>query len=221
LAEPLLLPDYGPTLPDIARRRFGWRERTTIALLIAAAVLGAVALFVVPPEVDGIAKYVHRDRPVFNLLYDTSTLHEVQPRPGELVRLEGRRGRLAVAATVQRLHLPRATGDVAHGALPAYASTHIEALRDRRGTFRLRAEGRARVNDEPGYEVRFRTGRPGRYTFGNDLMVLPSEEEATDALLVSSRRTIDGSLKLGEPEKGLYRASAKTYRSFKYGTAAK
>jgi hypothetical protein len=221
LADPLILPEYGPTLPEIARRRFGWRERTTIALLIAAAAAAAVALLVVRPEVDGIAKYVHHDRPVFNLLYDTGALHGAQPRPGELVRLEGRRGRLAVAITVERLRLPPATGDVAHGLLPAYASTHIEALRARLGAFQLRAEGRARVNHAPGYEVRFRTGPPGHRTFGNDLMILPSEEEAADALLVSSRRTIDGSLKGGEAEQALYRASAEAYRSFKYGSAAK
>ena len=37
VAEPLVLPEYGPTLPTLARRRFGWRERTTVALLVGGA----------------------------------------------------------------------------------------------------------------------------------------------------------------------------------------
>ena len=105
--------------------------------------------------------------------------------------------------------------------LPAFASGHIEELRSELAGFELRQEGRARVNGAPGYEVRFRSGPQGHKTFGNDLMILPSEEDASGALLVTSRRTIDGSLKLGKREASLYNASAKAYRSFKYGTAPK
>src|SRR6185436_20958258 len=120
---------------------------------------------------------------VFNLLYDNGALHRVDPEGGELVRLEGRRGRLAAAIAVERLALPSdASGDIAHGVLPAFASQHVEALRAELPDFELINEGRARVNGAPGYEVRFRTGR----TFGNDLLFLPSEEEAGDALLVKA-----------------------------------
>jgi hypothetical protein len=221
VAEPLILPEYRPTLPDIARRRFGWRERTTIGLLIAVAVLAVVGLLLVRPEVDSLSKYVHHDDPVFNLLYDKGALHRATPQGDELVRLEGSRGRMSVAIAVAPLRLPPASGDVAHGELPAFASQHTEQLRAELPEFQLRAEGRARVNGAPGYEVRFRTGPPGRRTFGNDLMILPSEEEAADALLVTSRRTIAGSEKPGKRELSLYKASAEAYRSFKYGTVAK
>jgi hypothetical protein len=221
VAEPLILPEYRPTLPDVARRRFGWRERTTVALLIGLAVLAGVGLLLVRPEVDSLTKYVHHDQPVFNLLYDNDALHRVTARDGELVALEGRRGRMTVAIAVERLRLPPTSGDVAHGLLPAYASAHTERLRAELPEFQLRAEGRARVNDAPGYEVRFRTGPPGHRTFGNDLMILPSEEEAGDALLITSRRTIEGSAPPGKRERSLYNASAKAYRSFKYGTVAK
>jgi hypothetical protein len=133
------------------------------------------------------------------------------------VRLEGRRGRLAAAIAVEPLELPGATGDVAHGVLPAYASQHVKELRAELPGFELISEGRARVNGAPGYEVRFRTGR----TFGNDLMILPSEEEAGDALLVKARRTLSGRPKLGKRERAFNKQAAKAYRSFKYGTAAK
>ena len=217
MSEPLVLPEYGPTLPELAQRRFGWRERTTVALLVAAAALIVVGLLLVRPEVDSQTKYVHHDAPVFNLLYDNGALHEVAPEGDEIVRLEGRRGRLAAAVAVERLALPGATGDVAHGVLPAFASEHVKALRAELSGFELIQEGRARVNGAPGYEVRFRTGR----TFGNDLMILPSEEEAGDALLVKARRTTTGRRKLGKRERRFNKQLAKAYRSFKYGTAAK
>jgi hypothetical protein len=137
------------------------------------------------------------------------------------VRLEGRRGRMEVSIAVAPLRLPPAQGDIAHGLLPAFASDHVDVLRAQLRQFELRQEGRARVNGAPGYEIRFATGPPGRTTFGNDLMILPSEEDAGGALLVTSRRTVRGSLKLGKRETSLYKASAKAYRSFKYGTAPK
>jgi hypothetical protein len=215
VAEPLVLPEYGPTLPEIARRRFGWRERTTVALLLAAGALIVIAVLLVRPEVDSLTKYVHHDRPVFNLLYDRGALSQARPQGEEFVRLEGRRGRLAATIAVAPLDLPGATGDVAHGVLPAYASKHIAELRASLPNFKLVNEGRARVNGAPGYEVRFRSGR----TFGNDLMILPSEEEADDALLVTARRTV--TRKPTKREQAFNDAVAEAYRSFKYGTAAK
>ena len=220
MADPLVLPQFGPTLPEIARRRFGLRERTTVVLLLAIAALIALGLFVVRPQVDPLAKYVHHGDPTFNLLYRRSALHKVAPQGSELVRLQGQRGRLTTTIAVEPLKLPPATGDIAHGALPAFASRHIEELRAGDDTFKLVAEGRARVNGAPGYEVRFRTGPPGKQTFGNDLLILPKEDDATGALLVTSRRTITGKPTLGKREAALNKASAKAYRSFKYGATA-
>jgi hypothetical protein len=209
-------------LPDLARARFGWRERATIVALVALVAVAAIALLVVRPQVDRYTHYVHHGAPAtFNLVYDHTRLHRVAPQSSELVRLEGRRGRTEVAIAVAPLRLPPAQGDVAHGLLPVFASHHVDALRARLDPFSLRQEGRARVNGAPGYEVRFTTGRDGRKTFGNDLMILPTEEESSGALLVTARRTITGSLKIGNRETSLFNAAAKAYRSFKYGTAPK
>jgi hypothetical protein len=216
-----VLPEYGPTLPALVRRRFGVRERTTIALVAAAVVLAAFALLVVRPEVDAIAHLVHRGEPVFNLTYDNRALHAVQPRAGELARLDGRRGRLAVAVTVRPVRLPAYDGDVAHGLLPTFASGHIERLRASLDHFQLRAQGRARVNDAPGYEVRFRTGPAGHRTFGNDVIVIPSEDEERGALLLSARRAIDGRVRLGKGGQTLSDKAADAFRSFRYGTQPK
>jgi hypothetical protein len=220
VAEPLLLPEYGPSLPALARRRFGWRERTTIALLIAVAVAVALFVVVVRPRVDAATKYVHHGTPAFNLLYDNTRLHRVSAQGDEFVRLQGRRGRLRTTIAVTALALPPASGDVAHGLLPVFASQHIQELAAQNPDFALRAEGRARVNGAPGYEVRFRTGPPGHRTYGNDLMILPSERDPAGALLVIARRDVDGKRRLGAREQSLDKATAKAYRSFTYGTAA-
>jgi hypothetical protein len=220
VAEPLLLPEYGPSLPALVRRRFGWRERTTIALLIGFAVLVGLFLVVVRPQVDTATKYVHHGKPVFNLLYNNTRLHQVTPQGDELVRLQGRRGRLTSTIAVAPLALPPASGDLAHGLLPVFASQHTNELAAENPAFALRAEGRARVNGAPGYEVRFRTGPPGHRTYGNDLMILPSERDPSGALLVTARRDIDGTGKLGAREMSLDNATAKAYRSFTYGTIA-
>jgi hypothetical protein len=184
-------------------------------------VLAGLALLVVRPRVDNVTQFIHRGDPTFNLVYNNNRLRRVDSRGEELVRLQGRRGRMAVTIAVQPLRLPPGEGDIAHGELPGFASGHIEELRASLPQFQLRQEGRARVNGAPGYEVRFSTGPDGHRTFGNDLMILPTEEDAAGALLVTSRRTIDGRLKLGKRETSLYNAAAKAYRSFKYGTAPK
>ena len=220
MSEPLLLPEYGPSLPTLVRRRFGWRERTTIGLLIAFAVVVGLFVVVVRPQVDTATKYVHHGKPVFNLLYNKTRLHRVGPQSDEFVRLQGRRGRLTSTIAVAPLALPPAGGDVAHGLLPVFASQHISELAAQNPDFALRAEGRARVNGAPGYEVRFRTGPPGQRVYGNDLMILPSERDPSGALLVTARRAVDGKGKLGAREMSLDKATAKAYRSFTYGTVA-
>jgi hypothetical protein len=219
--EPLVLPPFRPTLPTIVHRRTGLRERTTIALLAGAVVLVLLAVLVVRPRVDGVTQLVHRGQPVFNVLYDDGALHSVAPRQGELLRLEGRRGRLTVAVTVSPLRLPAQAGDVAHGLLPAFASGHIDALRSRLDHFQLWFEGRARVNGAPGYEVRFRTGPQGRRAFQNDILVVPAEDDARGAVVLSLRREIRGRPSFGAREQAFSDTTAAAFHSFKYGTAPK
>jgi len=219
--EPLVLPEFGPTLPALVRRRTGLRERTTIALLAAAVVLVLLAVLVVRPRVDGVTQLVHREQPVFNLLYDDGALEPATPQQGELVRLEGRRGRMTAAVSVGPVTLPARRGDVAHGLLPAYASRHIESQRARFDDFRLRYEGRARFNGAPGYEVRFRTGRPGRRAFHNDVLLVPVEDDGQGAVLLSLRREIRGRTMFGETEQAFSDTAAAAFHSFKYGTEAK
>jgi hypothetical protein len=210
--------EFQPTLPALMRRRFGLRERTTIILILLAVLAFAAAVLLVRPRVDRIGEVVHRDTPAFTLQYRNDLFGEVEPRSGELARVEGRRGRQSVEITVRPLELPAHEGDVAHALLPIYASGHIRDLTAEIDSFELRSEHRARVNDAPGYEVRFRTGEPGRYTFGSDLMLVPSEDETEDALLVTLRREIEGRTRLTRREEEFADLAFEAMRSISYGT---
>ena len=205
-------PEFEPTLPALVRRRFGLRERTTVALLVLALVLAGVAALLVRPRVDGESRLVHRGEPVFNLAYAAGALREVDPQSGELARLEGRRGRQSVEITVRPLELPPYEGDVAHGLLPVYASGHIEELAAE--GFRLEDQHRTRINDAPGYELR--TRRDG--TIGIDTLLLPDEEERRGAVVLSMRRTVEGRPRLSRREQEYAHDASEAFRSFAYGT---
>ena len=214
----LVRPEFEPTLPALLRRRFGMRERTTTALLLLALVVLAVAVVLVYPRVDRIGEISHDGEPAFTLQYRNDLFHTEPPESGELARLEGRRGRQKVTITVRPFGLPGEEGNVAQASLPIYASQHIERLASDLEGFELRGEHRARVNDAPGYEVRFRTGAPGRYTYGSDLMLLPGDEQATGGLLLSLRREIRGRPRLSAAEEEFADLATQAMRSVQFGT---
>jgi hypothetical protein len=210
----LVRPEFEPTLPVLVRRRTGLPERVTVALLVLALVAAGAAAVFVRPRVDGVSKLIHRSDPVFNLVYANGALLEAEPRPGELARLEGRRGRQSVTITVRPLALPAYDGDVAHGLLPVYASGHIERLAAELDGFRLHEQHRARINDAPGYEIRFRSGS----TIGIDTLLVPDEQEERGAVVLSLRRTVDGPMRLGKREQAYAHNGSEAFRSFAYGT---
>ena len=211
-------PEYGPTLPALLRARRGIPPRVTIAVIVALVVVLGFVMVTVRAGGEHGKHLVHEGEPVFNMVYDDAVLREVRPREGELVRLEGERGRQAVAVTVRPLSLPPFEGDIAHGLLPAYASGHIEDLASQLDGFRLLEDGRARVGESPGYEVTFRAGPARNPTFGSDALVIPTEVDARGAVVLSLRRQVDGRAELGEDAKELSAIARSAFRSFNYGT---
>jgi hypothetical protein len=214
----LVRPEFEPTLPALVRRKLGVRERTTILVLVALLAAAVAALVLVRPRVDRISELVHRDAPAFTLQYRNDLFHDEPPEFGELARLEGRRGRQSVTITVRPFGLPGREGNVAQAFLPIHASGHIERLAFDLDGFELRGEHRARVHDAPGYEVRFRSGAPGRYTFGSDLMLLPGEEASTGGLRLSLRREVRGSPRLSAAEEEFADLAMQAMRSVRFGT---
>jgi hypothetical protein len=210
---PLVQPEFGPTLPALLRGRIP--APVTIALVIALVALAGLAAVAVRPGADDGDQLVHEGEPVFNVLYDSGALQRAPAQPGELLRLEGSRGPQSATVTVQPLALPAFAGDVSHAQLPVYASAHLDSLRQRYDGFQLIEQGRARVNDAPGYEVSFTYGTDGSRTFGSDVLVVPSEDESDGAVIISLRRQVTGTL--GEDDHEFSATARKAFRSFRYG----
>src|SRR4051794_20705127 len=182
--------DFGPTLPVLLRRRFGIRERVTIAVAVALLVLIGAALlysFLTGPE-----KLTYRAGPTFNLQYSGDVLERVAPLDGELVRLEAHRGSLTAWITVTRLRLPPYSGNVTSGLLPVFSDTYVRHLRDTLPAFQLRDEGSARLTDAQGYQVGFRSGPADRFTWGRDILLVPRDEDVVEGVVLHFRYTTAG-----------------------------
>jgi hypothetical protein len=211
--------DVGPTLPALLRRRFGIPPVVTlvVAAVMAGAAIAVIVWVLTRPPGTGVQVF-HRSPPVFNMLHSPA-LHRAKARKGELMRLEGRRGKLTVEVVVRPLELPPYEGDVTHGQLPAYADGFIETQREELPDMVLTQEGRARVNNAVGYEIGFQALTDASRTYGRDVLLVPDDpEEAKGQVTLSLRQVKAGGAKFTKPERNLAYLSRKAYRSFRFGT---
>jgi hypothetical protein len=204
----LVLPEYGPTAPELIRGRLGPRGRA--ALAVAAIVLLVAILLLVISGGDGLTKLEHRAEPRFTMLYAPAEIDRVKPQAGELERLEARRNGLRIDVTVRPLALPPYEGSVS-GLLPISADRHAAELARELPGFRYQRDGKARVNDAPGYQLRYRAGR----MTGTDLMIVP-EDGDREGVILRLRQTNPRRV-LGEHQKELSKAARKAFRSFRFG----
>lgn len=209
----LVLPEYGPSGPELIRRRFGPRARRAIAV-VAAVVVVILAVLIATRSGDGLTTLEHRSAPVFTLLHPAGQVRRVSPGPGELVRLRSRRGALEITVTVSRLALPAYEGSVS-GFLPVYADRHVRALAAELPGFQARTDGKARVNDAPGYQIKYRAGTAQRPMTGIDILVVP-EDGRRDGVVLRYRQT-NPPRALDAAGKDLVKASRKAFRSFRFG----
>ena len=209
-----LRPGFGPSLPALLHDRFGLARRTA-TIVVALGMAGLIAAVLVAVRLSADPQLVHRSEPVFNLVYG-DPLRSVDPRPGELARLEGRRGRVSIAISVRPLRLPPFRGDVAKGLLPVHAEDYVDALRARDPSFQILEEGRSTVNESPGYLIAYRTGPPRRRTYWREIFVVPDEEAPRGGVIVTfeNRRPP----KIGEAGAELVNIAKSAYRSFAFGT---
>jgi hypothetical protein len=214
-------PGFGPSLPAWLKRRFGIPPVVTLGVVGVCAVVASVAivLAIARPPSPG-TQVVHASPPVFNLLYQPSFMHQTRPHAGELMRIQGKRGKLSVSIVVRPLKLPRYDGDVTHGLLPVYADRFADEQAKILPGFQLVAEGRARVNNGVGYEIGFQSVRPGRRVYGRDVLLVPDDPEEGKGLVTLSLRQVKpgGPFKKGG-ERNLAYQSRKAYRSFRFGTS--
>ncbi|HEX6023446.1 MAG TPA: hypothetical protein VFZ00_15735 [Solirubrobacter sp.] len=181
----------------------------TIAVLAAIALAAVVALFGRASE-DGTR--IVRERPIAFNLRVPDAMREVEPGPGEWLRVE-RPNRDSL--TVSGLELPAYTGDV-NGILPIAAARELDKLKQQFPNLELVEEGKARINKVAGYTMAFRVSRSPR-EYGRLVLLPRPEPGARDGVKL---------LLLANPEAGAGKAAdvgsrglLKTpYRSFRFGT---
>jgi hypothetical protein len=152
-AGPPVRPEFGPTLPELLAPRMRAIGHARLAALLVAGALaaGALALLIGGPG-STTDTVVVREPVAFNLVYDTARLERPQPPPGGVALM------LRTPAsdpdpetfTARPITLPAYSGDPA-GVQPAVASGLIDQMRAADPAFILRAEGRTRINSQPGY----------------------------------------------------------------------
>jgi hypothetical protein len=207
--------DLGPSLPALLGRRFGFRERVSTAVALGVVAAAAVGLLVhwyaTRPE-----QVVYRAGPTFNLQYSSAVLHRAAPTGGALVRLEHRRGKLFASITVSRLRLPPYKDNVASGLLPVYANSYERRLRRVEPGFLLRDEATARVNSAQGYQIGFRSGPHGRFTWGRDILLLPRDVNVREGVVLQLRQSKVGSVNKHDVK--ILDEVRRAFKSFDFGT---
>jgi hypothetical protein len=168
------------------------------------------------PEDDGTDVVV--ERPIaFNLRYPAS-YERLPARDGEMLRLERRRedGLFLDSFAVEQLSLPAYEGDVA-AQLPVYADREVDALRGQFADFELVEEGKARINEVPGYVIAFRARQGERRIYGR-VVLLPEPVPGTRrgvriAMLATPSAGVGTATDVG-----VVGAIKTPYRSFRFGT---
>jgi hypothetical protein len=229
----LVLEEHRPTLADLLRPRLAraprWVRWALLGLVVVVVLLVLWRVFAGGDT--GETHYVQRGALEFNFRYP-ATMHRAKAAGHELVRVQRTRDGLFLDSfAVEPLSLPPFRGNVS-GLLPAYADREIAALRKRfPSEFELVREGKARVNQVPGYDVQFRSRLGKRRLFGR-LVLLPRPAAGEDLANPTGELNNDRSrtgvriLMLSTPAAGTVRprdvgarGNLKTpFRSFRFGT---
>lgn len=192
---PRLVSDrHRPTLPELLAP-LPRRAVVAVAVLAGLILVGLIGARLAPGEPSRV--FVHRGEPPFNFAYGERLEPTTAARP-EFVALEQRRGELFVQSFVVRAAaLPAHRTGTIGGILPIVGDREVDALARRFQEFELVAEGKARINDVPGYEVIFRARLGERRLYGR-VVLLPEP-------VPGSRRAVALEL-LGTPVSGVANA---------------
>ena len=208
-------PEHGPTLGEVLPAR--WRRPL---LALAALLVLAGVLLGLRSTTDGVD--VVRTSPLPFNFHHSDRLAQVDPRPGEIVRLEREvNGKFNQSFAVLPLSLPAYSGDVG-GVLPTVADGEIDRLRQAYAEFELVEEGKARINDVAGYQIVFRGRIEGDRRLYGRLVLLPEQIDGEPAaprrgvrLLVESTPSAG----VGRAEDaGVRGLNKRPFRSFRFGT---
>jgi hypothetical protein len=208
---PVVQDAFRPTLPELLGPR-RWRLTWAAALAVAAVV--AVALLVSRSTANEHV-VVGRGVPAFNFAYDAPLR-----RVGPATVSETRAGGVFVQSMrVVSLRLPAYRGDVG-GLLPLLADRLARSRALSRVDLVVTDEGRARINDNPGYYVGWRaTLRPGgRALFARDYLLVPGDVAHPVRGVVLELLGTHASGVNGTDDVGRIGALKQPLRSFRFGT---
>ncbi|CAB4869343.1 unannotated protein [freshwater metagenome] len=172
---------FRPTLADLAAPR--WRALPRLAQ-IGAGIAGllVIALIIVLAVGRGAERraVVVPSPTAFNLLYDSSKLDRIPTASGtSLVLRTPQADPDPENFSVRPVTLPSAYGTPGAG-LPLYATQLIDRMRRDDPSFVLRGEGRARINDQPGYQIQFQTNISGRTAYGRRTLLFAADDSTAD-----------------------------------------
>ena len=191
-------------------------SRRAMLLGLAGVVALAVVVVLVAKALDDNRQITVNGPPQFNLVYDTTLLHETKPRPGELMRLEGRRPHVRVALTAQRFSVPPyGSGDIIGGYLPVLGERREAQLRAQYGPIQIYDEGKARFGEHTGFQIGYSAKTPSGPMFGRDAYVLPAETGAREGVLLSLRRYLHGHQTAADQD--YFKNIKQAYASFNFG----
>jgi len=171
-------PEFGPTLPELLGPRLGaLGRRGRLALAAAAALLVlAIVVLLLQRDGDGRVTVVVREPIAFNVLAPAS-LQRVAPQGDEALRLQSPPGTEAPQRmTATPLRLAPYRGD-AGATLAVLTVRLVDEMRAELPGFVHRGDGRARVNQAPGYQIAYQARIGGRTTYGRRILVLPDSED--------------------------------------------
>jgi hypothetical protein len=214
VTPPLVLPEHRPTLvEELARLR---RAAVALVVGVAAALLIAVLLLVLRSDGDEV-EYVQRAPIAFNFRAPPE-LRPARRDDGAYVRLVRHRadGLFLDSFAVSPLALPAYRGDPS-GLLPLFADREIARLRGAHREFELLQEGKARINEVPGYMLGFRARQGRRLLLGRVVLLpepVPRPRRGVRLELLSTPAAGVGSV-----DDVVSQGAAKMpYRTFRFGT---
>jgi hypothetical protein len=164
-------PEFGPTLPELLGPRVRALPRAArVALAGAGATLVVLAIALIATRGGGITTTQIGGPVPFNLQWG-KPLEQPRAHPGELLALHGPGG---ASYVIRPLRLPPYQGDTS-AALMA-AATRMEAAMTRTlPGFLLRQEGRARIANQPGYQIQYQFRDDGRTAYGRRVLLTPGQ----------------------------------------------
>jgi hypothetical protein len=172
--EPLVRPEFGPSLWALTGPRVRGLPRAVQALLalVAVALVALLGWLAAGGGTATLPSLVVRAPVAFNLAYAPG-VRRVAPRGPEVLRLASPAGAPApFSLAVTPLRLPAYRGDVS-AELTFMSATLIDQMRARIPGFSYRGDGRVNVNQQPGYQIVYQARIGGKTVYGKRTLLVP------------------------------------------------